>query len=241
MRRRHPVFGVCAAFVAVVAVGVSGCAVPTGGRASYEPPQAIGSLTGTGANRERPAQTPSRRRSPTRRPTPKRPARTTTPPSTIAPRTPPWTPPPTTGTTPPIPPATHPPAPRHTGAPHTAGPKKSEAPEGTGTPTASLPEFAVCLSFYQLARTPNREFRSLPRNASLHSRAEVAKSYDDAYHRMMRVLERSGLPRRDVVWVDGNAVAQAMEGMSKELPTGQGVSNRAVRAAFVKLSEACSR
>ncbi len=231
MRRRHPVFGVCAALFAV-SVTASACAVPTGGRASYEPPQAIGSLAGTGANQERPVVTHSPRRSPTARSTTKRPAPTTAPSTTDAPRTPPTT------QAPPPPPTTDPPAPRHTEPAH---PSTSPAPRSTGTPTASLPEFAVCLSFYQLARTPNREFRSLPRDASLHERAEVARSYDDAYHRMMRVLERSGLPRRDVVWVHGNEVAQAMEGMSKELPTGQGVNNHEVRAAFVKLSEACSR
>jgi|SRR5882757_10056398 len=227
MRRRHVVFGVFATLLVGALAG--GCAAPVGGQASDSQPRVIGSLAGTGVDRGSATTVapPTRRKAAPRHTRAKK--HRSAPPVTSSvapPPAAPTTPPPTT------PPASHP-APKHSTAP--------TKPTHSSSPVASLPEFAMCLSFYQLAREPNAAFRQLPRHASLSSRARVGRSYTSTYRQMSRVLQHAGLPRQDVVRVRGVAVMRAMDAIARALPSGHAVSNRALRQALVELSRVCSR
>src|SRR5882757_9550011 len=204
MRRRHVVFGVFATLLVGALAG--GCAAPVGGQASDSQPRVIGSLAGTGVDRGSATTVapPTRRKAAPRHTRAKK--HRSAPPVTSSvapPPAAPTTPPPTT------PPASHP-APKHSTAP--------TKPTHSSSPVASLPEFAMCLSFYQLAREPNA-----------------------AYRQMSRVLQHAGLPRQDVVRVRGVAVMRAMDAIARALPSGHAVSNRALRQALVELSRVCSR
>jgi hypothetical protein len=117
-------------------------------------------------------------------------------------------------------------------------PKKPSQTTDPAAPT--LAEFSVCLNLFQLSRAPDGAFRALPRHASMSSRTHVARSYTAAYTRMMKVLRTSGLPPDDVVRVQAMAVASATRAMARALPSGSGVSNRQVRAAFVRLTQLCA-
>ncbi|HEX3815840.1 MAG TPA: hypothetical protein VHX59_23620 [Mycobacteriales bacterium] len=226
--------------LAGLATLVAGCAVPSAGRASYEPPRVVGSVANTGADADKPAATSSSRHS--RRPHPE-PHRSSAPTSS-APRTPPTTtttvPPriPPAIPTSPAPPRTHRPPATHAPAPHDTAQRPGSKVQ---SPSASLPEFAVCLNFYQLARKPSADFRSLPTHASQQARTTVARSFSKAHAGMAKVLQRSGLPRRDVVYARGSEVAQAVSGIAQALPTGQGVTDRRLRKAFANLTTACAR
>jgi hypothetical protein len=210
MRRPHVL--VLGVVVALGLAGCAGCARPVAGQASYQVGAAAGA--GDGANG---AATSPPTASRSHRPTPKRtrrPAHHTAPP-----------------TTPPAPPQTHSEAP----------PTPKKKPSQTSDPAApTLEEFSVCLSLFQISRAPDGAFRSLPRHASMSSRSHVARSYTSAYQRMMKVLKTSGLPPDDVVRLQAMSVASATRAMARALPSGSGVSNRRLRAAFVKLTQLCT-
>jgi len=222
------VFGVFATLL--VGALIAGCAAPVGGQAADSQPQAIGSLAGTGQGRgtattvapkPRHKAAPRHTRTAKHRPAP--PATSAAPPPPVAPTTP--------SAAPTKQPSSHP-APRS---------KHPSAPTHSSSPISSLPEFAMCLSFYQLARAPNAAFRQLPRHASLSSRARVGRTYADSYRRMTRVLQHAGLPRKDVVRLRGVAVIKAMDAIARALPSGHAVSNRALRQALLELSRVCAR
>lgn len=207
---RRPHVLVLGVVVALGLAGCAGCARPVAGQATYQ----LGAAAGTGANAAPPADSGSAPPTRTHRPTPRR---TPTRHTTAAPTTPP--------------------APTRT----QAAPPPTKQPSQTTDPAApTLAEFSVCLSLFQLSRVPDGAFRALPRHASMSSRAHVAKAYTAAYRRMIKVLRGSGLPPDDVVRVQALAVAAATHDMARALPSGSGVSNRTLRAAFVKLTRLCA-
>jgi hypothetical protein len=183
------------------------------GQAAYQ----VGAAAGTGADAHR--STASRRTKPSRTASRRthRPAHHSAPPATTPP----------------------PPPPTHTQAPPPPAPTKKAT--RTTDPTApTLAEFSVCLSLFQISRAPDGAFRSLPRHASMSSRTHVARSYSAAYERMMKVVRGSGLPPDDVVRLQAMSVASATRTIARALPSGSGVSNRQLRAAFVKLTQLCT-
>lgn len=208
---RRPHVIVLGVVVALGLAGCAGCARPVAGRATYQ----VGAAAGTGGNAAPPVDSAPASSARTHRPAPRR---THPPTHSAAPTTPP-------------------PPPTHTAAP----PVPTKTPEETTGPSApTLAEFSVCLSLFQLSRVPDGAFRALPRHASMSSRAHVARSYTTAYRRMIKVLRASGLPPEDVVRVQARAVASATRDMARALPSGSGVSNRQLRAAFVKLTQLCA-
>jgi hypothetical protein len=241
MRRRSIASGVLAVLAGALTL-VSGCAVPAKGQASYEPPRAVGSLSNTGADAKSPSTTPSVR--PSTRPSvpPTRSTAVGHPPDpSLARPTRATTAKPTPGTSRPPAASKHKPAPRRTQPPAPPGGDAHQQTPRSGPPNSSLPEFAVCLSFYQLSREPTAEFQRLPTHASLAARTKVAQSFSKAHAGMVRALQHSGLPRRDVVYARGSDVAQVVLTIAKTLPTGRGVSNRPLRTAYRSLTMACAR
>lgn len=197
----------------LVALGLAGCARPVAGQAAFQ----VGAAAGAGADANRPTASSPASTARSHRPAPRR---THRPAHHSAPA-----------------PTTPPPPPTHTQAP----PTPSKEPTQTTDPGApTLEEFSVCLSLFQISRAPDGAFRSLPRHASMSSRSHVARSYTAAYRRMMRILRASGLPPDDVVRLQALAVASATRTMARALPSGSGVSNRQLRAAFVKLTQVCA-
>lgn len=208
---RRPHVFVLGVVVALGLTGVAGCAKPVTGQATYRVGAAAGSGADAAAHTDA-GSTPARR---PHRPKPRHaPTRHTAAPTTPAP----------------------PPPPTHT----QASPPRKKPPQTTEPGAPTLAEFSVCLSMFQLSREPDGAFRALPRHASMSSRAQVAKAYSAAYRHMMRVVRTSGLPPDDVVRMQALAVASATRRMARALPSGSGVSNRGLRAAFVRLTQLCA-